>query len=60
MLDVQEGREPQNLIRDPEQNRALETSCWNTVMTPEQFEQVKQTLPAEVVRRQAAPELQTT
>jgi hypothetical protein len=60
MRDVQEGREPQNLIRDPDQNRALETSCWNTVMTPEQFEQVKQSMPAEVVRRQAAPELQTT
>src|SRR5262249_37652350 len=60
MRDVQEGREPQNLIRDPEQNRALETSCWNTVMTPEQFEQVQQTMPAEVVRRQVAPELQTT
>jgi hypothetical protein len=29
-------------------------------MTPEQFEQVKQTMPTEVIRRQLAPELQTT
>jgi hypothetical protein len=60
MRDVQEGLDPQNLIRDPAQNHALETSCWNTVMTPEEFEQVKQTMPAEAIRRQAAPELQTT
>jgi hypothetical protein len=60
MRDVQEGRDPQNLLRDPAQNHALETSCWNTVMTPEQFEQVKQTMPAEAGRRQAAPALQLT
>jgi hypothetical protein len=54
MRAVREGREPQNLIRDPEQNHALETSCWNTVMTPEQFDQIKPTMPAEAVRRQKA------
>jgi hypothetical protein len=59
MRDVQEGRDPQNLLREPAQNHALETSCWNTVMTPEQFEQVKQTMPAEALRRQKAPEVTT-
>jgi hypothetical protein len=33
-------------MRDPEKNRVLETSCWNTVMTPEQFEEMKHLLPA--------------
>jgi hypothetical protein len=51
MRDVQEGREPQNLLRDPAKNRAIETSCWNTVMTVEEFEQkVKSTIPAGVTR----------
>src|SRR5205085_3027351 len=27
---VKNGKDPQNYIRDPEQNHALETSCWNT------------------------------
>ena len=60
MRAVREGREPQNLIRDPAQNHALETSCWNTVMTPEQFEEMKPSMPAEAVRRQRAAELETT
>ena len=60
MRAVHEGREPQNLIRDPAQNHALETSCWNTVMTPEQFEEMKPSMPAEAVRRQRAAELETT
>jgi hypothetical protein len=60
MRSVREGREPQNLIRDPAQNHALETSCWNTVMTPEQFEEMKPSMPAEAVRRQRAAELETT
>ena len=30
---VPEGRDPQNIFRDAVKNRALETSCWNTVMT---------------------------
>jgi hypothetical protein len=59
MRAVREGREPQNLIRDPEQNHALDTSCWNTVMTPEQFDQMKPTMPAEAVRRQKAAEAET-
>ena len=52
---VQSGRDPQNVIRDPQQNHALETSCWNTVMTPEQFETMKPTLPAADARRPFAP-----
>jgi len=35
---VRGGNAPQNLIRNPQLNHALETSCWNTVMTPEEFE----------------------
>jgi hypothetical protein len=58
MRAVREGREPQNLIRDPAQNQALETSCWNTVMTAEQFDQMKQTMPPEAVRRQMTAELE--
>ena len=53
------GASRRNLIRDPEQNHALETSCWNTVMTPEQFDQIKPTMPAEAVRRQKAAEVET-
>jgi nitrite reductase/ring-hydroxylating ferredoxin subunit len=36
---VQSGKTPQNLIRDAGQNHALETSCWNTVTTSDEFEQ---------------------
>jgi len=43
---VKNGKDPQNCIRHPEQNHALETSCWNTVMTPEQFEEMKHLVPA--------------
>ena len=51
MRAVQEGCDPQNIFRDPAKNRALETSCWNTVMTVEEFEQkVKSTIPAGVTR----------
>ena len=35
---VKAGEEPQNIIRDPAKNHALETSCWNTVMTQQEFE----------------------
>ena len=31
MNDAAEGREPPNIFRDPETNRMIETSCWNTV-----------------------------
>jgi hypothetical protein len=55
MRAVREGREPQNLIRDPAQNQALETSCQNTVMTAEQFGQMTQTMPSEAVRRPDPP-----
>jgi phenylpropionate dioxygenase-like ring-hydroxylating dioxygenase large terminal subunit len=41
---VANGRDPQNVIRDP--SVVLETSCWNTVMTKEQFEAMKHTIPA--------------
>ena len=52
MRDVQEGRDPQNVIRDPAKNRALETSCWNTVMTVEQFEaKGKPAIPPGAARR---------
>ena len=43
---MKNGKDPQNCIRDPEQNHALETSCGNTVMTPEQFEEMKHLVPA--------------
>jgi hypothetical protein len=43
---VRDGGEPQNLMRDPAKNHALGTSCWNTVMTHEQFEAVKSAIPA--------------
>jgi hypothetical protein len=60
MRDVAEGRDPQNLIRDPAKNRALETSCWNTVMTTEDFEQkVKPGIPPGAARRSVA-EIVTT
>jgi len=31
--EVQEGKDPQNAMFDPAQNHALETKCWNWVMT---------------------------
>ena len=43
---VKNGKDPQNCIRNPGENHALETSCWNTVMTPQQFEEFKHTMPA--------------
>jgi nitrite reductase/ring-hydroxylating ferredoxin subunit len=36
--DVAEGRDPPNIIRDPETNRMIETSCWNTVVDPGETE----------------------
>jgi nitrite reductase/ring-hydroxylating ferredoxin subunit len=55
MRDVQEGRDPQNIFRDAAKNRALETSCWNTVMTAEEFEEkVKSSIPPGAARRQVA------
>ncbi len=55
MRAVQEGRDPQNIFRDPAKNRALETSCWNTVMTTEEFEQkVKPGIPSGAARRTVA------
>lgn len=45
MRDVREVRDPQNIICDPVKNHTLETSCWNTVMTSEQFEKIRQTMP---------------
>jgi len=33
--DVRDGRDPPNTFRDPETNRMIETSCWNTVIAPE-------------------------
>jgi nitrite reductase/ring-hydroxylating ferredoxin subunit len=60
MRDMQEGRDPQNLIRDVAKNRALETSCWNTVMTTEEFEEkVKPGIPPGAARRSVA-EIVTT
>jgi phenylpropionate dioxygenase-like ring-hydroxylating dioxygenase large terminal subunit len=47
---VRKGDEPQNIIRDPIQNHALATSCWNTVMTHEQFEEMKPSIPAKAMR----------
>jgi nitrite reductase/ring-hydroxylating ferredoxin subunit len=44
---VRNGEDPQNVIRDPAKNHAIETSCWNTVMSPEEFEKTKDQLPAE-------------
>jgi hypothetical protein len=38
LRDMRNGKEPMNLIRDEAQNHALETSCWNTVMTEEQYQ----------------------
>jgi hypothetical protein len=44
---VQEGKDPQNVLRDPALNHAIETSCWNTVVTPEDFEEkVRPIMPA--------------
>jgi len=55
MRAVQEGCDPQNIFRDPAKNRALETSCWNTVMTTEEFEQkVKPGIPSGAARRTVA------
>jgi hypothetical protein len=56
---VQTGQDPPNAIRDPAQNHALETSCWNTVMTPEQFEAMKHTLPVARGRGGSAAALET-
>lgn len=39
LRDMRNGKEPSNLIRTESENHALETSCWNTVMTPEQYEE---------------------
>jgi hypothetical protein len=36
--DVAEGRDPPNIFRDPETNRMIETSCWNTVVAPGETE----------------------
>ena len=33
--DVRDGRDPPNIFRDPETNRMIKTSCWNTVTAPE-------------------------
>jgi nitrite reductase/ring-hydroxylating ferredoxin subunit len=33
--DVRDGRDPPNIFRDPETNRMIETSCWNTFTAPE-------------------------
>jgi nitrite reductase/ring-hydroxylating ferredoxin subunit len=55
---VKAGRDPQNCIRDAAQNHALETSCWNTVMTPEQFEEFKQTMPARAGQGDTKPALE--
>jgi nitrite reductase/ring-hydroxylating ferredoxin subunit len=55
---LQNGQDPQNLIRDPAQNHALQTSCWNTVMTPEQFETMKASVPAPVTRGRSKPALE--
>ena len=38
LRDMRNGKEPYNIIRDESQNHALETGCWNTVMTPDQYE----------------------
>lgn len=35
--DMRNGKEPSNIVRDETQNHALETSCWNTVMTESQY-----------------------
>jgi hypothetical protein len=59
MRAVQEGRDPQNLFRDPGHNHALVTSCWNTVMTPEQYEEMRASIPAEAARRQTAARVET-
>lgn len=37
LRDLRSGKEPANLIRSEEENHALETSCWNTVMTDEHY-----------------------
>lgn len=39
LRDMRNGKEPSNIIRDEDKNHALETSCWNTVMTPEHYEE---------------------
>lgn len=52
---VKNGEEPQNLIRDPARNHALETSCWNTVMTPEQLEEMRATIPSSAESRSTSP-----
>ena len=44
---MEKGENPQNIIRDPNLNHALETSCWNTVMTPQQYEEIKHLVPAQ-------------
>jgi hypothetical protein len=32
--DIEEGRDPPNIYRDPTINRMIKTSCWNTVTAP--------------------------
>ena len=39
LRDMRNGKEPYNIIRDEEKNHALETRCWNTVMTPDHYEE---------------------
>jgi phenylpropionate dioxygenase-like ring-hydroxylating dioxygenase large terminal subunit len=35
---IEEGGDPQNIVGDPAANRAIETSAWNTVYTPDQVQ----------------------
>jgi hypothetical protein len=57
---VASGEDPQNVFRDPAQNRALETSCWNTIMTADDFERMRHTLPAARGVGAAAAPLEST
>lgn len=34
--DVQAGKDPQNVVRDPAVNRAIETHAWTSVLSPDQ------------------------
>tara|TARA_B100000700_G_scaffold329653_1_gene452186 strand:+ start:2684 stop:3847 length:1164 start_codon:yes stop_codon:yes gene_type:complete len=40
LSDVAEGRDPPNIFRNPETNRMIETSCWNTVTEPDEIKKV--------------------